>query len=255
MIIKTGQQGTPEWKQSRYGKITGSRAKEVCPEIPKTVQAARLLADGIEPAKAQEILGVSKTTITNATKALAENPEEAVKSEIPLGWYKVLAETIANIDDIEDLSSSKEYGIEMEPFARAEFEKRTGKKVEEVSTVEREDENRIACSPDGLIKNRGKYTEAVEIKCLAAWNHLKGALEDEIPSEYLPQVYQQFIVNEDLKSLYFVLYDPRIHLLPFHVITVNRKDVAPEIERQHERQLEALSWVDETVRELKNKAF
>ena len=64
----------------------------------------------------------------------------------------------------------------------------------------------IAVSPDDYIRQ----TEAVECKCLSSARHREAYLTKEIPADYEMQALQYFIVNEKLKTLYFVFYDPRM---------------------------------------------
>jgi len=83
----------------------------------------------------------------------------------------------------------------------------TGKKVNtDLVLWCRDDDENIAVSPDGTI---GK-TEAVEVKCLSSARYIEAWLTKEIPDEYEYQVLQYFIVNNKLKTLYFVFYDPRM---------------------------------------------
>jgi hypothetical protein len=45
-------------------------------------------------------------------------------------------------------------------------------------------------------------------------NHIKLWLTDKAPDEYEFQIYQYFIVNEKLKKLYFVGFNPDIPIHP-----------------------------------------
>ena len=118
---------------------------------------------------------------------------------------------------------ARQRGIRLEPEARLAFTKATGKKVTEVGFVEA-DEYRGA-SPDGFI---GK-TASVEIKCPLGANYIRAVLADEIPKEYVPQIAQAFIVNPELKKMYFVLYNPDITVHPLHIIEATRKSFAKKI--------------------------
>lgn len=141
-------------------------------------------------------------------------------------------------------------GHRLEEEAIEIFEKKTGKKVERVGFCLHDQYDCIASSPDGLIKSKGKYTEAVEIKCLNSAMHLKALLENEIPSEYELQALQYFIVNDDLKKLHFVFYDPRIACRPYHAIELNREDIKEDIEKYREYQIDTINEVNEIVEQL-----
>lgn len=131
------------------------------------------------------------------------------------------------------------------------------------------DENEgIAITPDGA-EDAEVITWAAEAKALDSALHLKYVItdrraqlkEDYKPIDYVPNEYshcyreqciQYFVVNESLKTLYFVLLDDRIALddLVMHYITIKREDVADEIEAQKTIELEALAEVDKLIAEL-----
>jgi hypothetical protein len=104
----------------------------------------------------------------------------------------------------------------------------------------------IAISPDGVID----VETAAEVKCLSAAKHLQAFFEQKVPSEYEFQKIQYFIVNENLQTLYFVFYDPRVTAKPLHWIEIRREDVEGEIEMYREYQLETLKEIGELVEKL-----
>lgn len=159
-----------------------------------------------------------------------------------IGFYELLADKLA-IPEEED---ARERGHRLEQEAIDRFKKETGKKVEtDIGLCVSEADDSIAVSPDGLIKNKGKYTEAVEVKCLGSKYHLQAVIENQIPKDYYYQVLQYFVVNDDLKKLYFVFYDPRIPSKPYHVIEVERDD--EEVERYKAYQLDVIEQINSYV--------
>jgi putative phage-type endonuclease len=164
-----------------------------------------------------------------------------------LGFYQVIAERLSLDPDEEN---RMDRGIRLEEEARKAFEAKTGKKVIEVGLCVSDLNPAIINSPDGLIKNRGKYTEAIEIKCLSPARHLQAVIENKVPVEFESQMMQYFVVNDDLKNLYFVFYDPRVLTVPYHVIEVHRKDVEEKIEFFKTFQVERLAEIDKIVEEL-----
>lgn len=132
-----------------------------------------------------------------------------------------------------------------------------------------DDDNSIADSPDGA-ENAEKVTFAFEVKCLNSGKHLMYTLYDNIakhagdedymsklpewlvealppmsneydpllsvPPEYQNQALQYFVVNKELQTLYFVLYDDRMSIDDYvcHIITINRKDVDDRASKQYE---------------------
>jgi putative phage-type endonuclease len=158
------------------------------------------------------------------------------------GYYELMADRLATPATDENPMTR---GARLEEEARATFEEKTGLVVEEIGFCTREDNENIAVSPDGLIKENGKYTQAVEIKCLSSAKHLRGYVEKEVPKEYEFQVIQNFIVNDDLERLFFVFYDPRVTSLPFHYLTVTREDLGDKIKEFREYQENVLQEVEE----------
>lgn len=86
--------------------------------------------------------------------------------------------------------------------------------------------------------------EAVEIKAMGGKNHVKMWLTNKVPDEYEWQVVQYFVVNENLKKLYFVGYNPDIPVHPLHIIEVKREDIALDIENARKSQEAFLQEVD-----------
>src|SRR3990167_2858267 len=121
-----------------------------------------------------------------------------------IGFYELIAERIC-LPATEE--GAMDRGQRLEDEAIHKFSERIGKKVSnELVIWHRDEDENIAISPDGSI---GK-TEAVEIKCLNSARHIEAWLTKQIPDEYEYQVIQYFLVNDKLKKLYFVFYDPRM---------------------------------------------
>lgn len=173
-------------------------------------------------------------------------PKRGTKKKI--GFYELMAEQVAIEEESDE--SDRERGARLEQEAIQTFAKKHKKNVDIVGFCVSESNPNIALSPDGLIKVKGKYVEAVEVKCLSHARHLEAHFEKKIPSEYIPQAVQYFIVNEDLRKLYFVFYDPQIMALPLHVIEIGRDELESEIEFYKNYQEEALEEIDRLLEEL-----
>ena len=161
-----------------------------------------------------------------------------------IGFYELIAERLGVPADDEN---AMDRGTRLEPEAIERFRKETKKKVDSnlVIWTRDEDEN-IAISPDGII---GK-TEAVEAKCLSSARHIEALITQEVPDEYKMQITQYFIVNDSLKTLYMVFYDPRILAKDFFFLTVKRKDLEKEIEEYLNYQRTTLVEVNAIVNKL-----
>lgn len=68
---------------------------------------------------------------------------------------------------------------------------------------------------------------------------------DFIPEQYQSQVLQYFVVNPDLKTVYFTMLDDRVYgSLQHEVFAVERQSVASEIEAQETKELQTLALID-----------
>lgn len=164
-----------------------------------------------------------------------------------IGFYELIAEKLGIPADDE---SSMDRGVRLESEALDAFEKEKGMKLDRSLVLwMREDNENIAISPDGFVPGK-KIKVAVESKCLSSARHIEAWLTKQIPSEYEFQKLQYFIVNEDLETLYFAFYDPRLLAKPFFTIEVNRKDVQAEVDEYLEYQRVVLAEVSAVVNEL-----
>ena len=162
-----------------------------------------------------------------------------------IGFYELLADKLSIQGEDED---PMDRGTRLEEEALELFAKMISKELDTNIGLCVSDKNKgIALSPDALIKNGKKYTEAVELKCLSSAKHLMAFFEKKIPSEYDMQALQYFIVNEDLQKLYFVFYDPRVTVKPLHYIEINREDVAEDIETYTQYQIDVLKEIDQLL--------
>lgn len=158
--------------------------------------------------------------------------------------YEVVSERLMNgVDEMGEFGNMMERGNALEPDAIAAFELEKGLHVQREGGQYADDNALMANSPDGLI---GEH-EAVEVKCLGAKNHVKMWLKNEIPDEYKWQVVQYFIVNKELKKLYFVGYHPDITEHPLHIIEKTREQAMADIEKARAAQEVFLAEVEEIL--------
>ncbi len=162
--------------------------------------------------------------------------------------YEIISERLSVDDGMEE--SAMERGERLEQEAISEFEKSTGKIVDRVGFAESDESELVGFSPDGLIANKGFYTEAVEAKCLSSANYVRAWIENQIPEEHQAQVIQAFIVNEKLETLYFVLYDPRIPIHPLHIIPVTRKELGQSITDYKKQEMDFVEEINTKIEEL-----
>lgn len=163
-----------------------------------------------------------------------------------VGFYEVIAERLGISDDSE---APMDRGMRLEGEALDAFEKETGKKLNRDKVLWMRDDNEsIAISPDASIG----VTEAVEAKCLASARHIEALMTGNIPKDYEYQKLQYFIVNDELQTLHFAFYDPRLYAKPFFTIPVQRAEVQEEVTKILAYQRDILTEVDAIVNKLSN---
>lgn len=249
-IIKL-QQTSPEWRNLRLGKITGSSLKDIVtdPEIPKEKIIEQIIELGIVDFKKTD----------KKENLIALLPHEALdklvtasikEADRKIGFYQLVADRLSSGNDMPD-ESPMERGIRLEPEAIEVFMEETDFVVDRDIGLCVSDENpNIAYSPDGVIITDYKIKEDVEVKCLSSAKHLEAYFTQEIPKEYYAQMIQGFIVNPDLEKRYMVFYDPRIMVKSIHWIELKRSDVTVDIKFYREYQELVLQEVEELVKQL-----
>ena len=154
--------------------------------------------------------------------------------------YELVAEQLTGQSEAIYVNSAMQWGTDHEAEAVECYRQKTKKHPEEVGFCISKEFPYLALSPDRLIKRGTKYAEAVEVKCPTTKTAIKYMHQNKLPSEYKWQVVNYFLVVEDLKSLDFVVYDPRIidAEKKMTIITVKRKELEKDIEAAKERLVE-----------------
>lgn len=153
-------------------------------------------------------------------------------------YYELIAERLAVEPDTEETAMDR--GTRLEEEAIQKFVETTGKELDTSLVIwTRDDNDSIAISPDAFSGNK----VAVEAKCLSSASHIEAWLTQEIPAEYQDQAIQYFVVNDELETLYFCFYDPRIPCKDFFWIEVSRESVKDKV-------AEYLAYETETLKEI-----
>lgn len=162
------------------------------------------------------------------------------------GFYQLIADRVSIPRDDEN---RMDRGKRLEVEAIERFEKETGKTVnKDLVLWQRDDNPNIAISVDGYIEGK-KVEEAVEVKCLNSASHVEAIITGTYPKEHHEQVLQYFVVNDDLQTLYFIMYDPSV-VRDYICFTIHRKDVADEVKFHLDYQVKELQEIEEWVNKL-----
>lgn len=164
-------QGSAEWLQARAGHVTASGVKHT----------KSYLKDGKTEAAGRRNYRVQIVT------------ERLTKQPTPDGYR----------------NASMLRGIELEPFARMQYESEVGVLVDQCGFVKHSDIQWFGASPDGLVGAEG----LVEIKCPDSGTHVEYLIGNRVPAEYKDQMIAQCLCT-GRKWVDFVSYDDR---LPVHL--------------------------------------
>lgn len=149
----------------------------------------------------------------------------------------------------------------LEKLAREEFEKISGKKVEEVWFIKNSKFSDkywewLWLSPDWIIQENGIIIEATEFKCFMPTNYVRTFLTDEIPDENFDQVLTYFLVIPTLQKLHFAIYNPDSYIEEnkIKIIVINRNDILEELKEAEEKLFEfRKKWIEYILLYIKQK--
>lgn len=263
MKILKIQQNSEEWFEFRKGKSGGSGFKDIwIPGPPLKSKIVKLL-EKENPLSAED--KKAKAEVLAGMLTPEELAQLKLESEPKRRYYEMIAEEVARPITPNDYAdklngatfSMMERGHILEPEAKLAFEEKTGKKLDEESVVWQDDNDPdIFVSPDGAITSEdGKVYEAVEIKCLSSWEVVKAYLTKTYPKEYGPQVIKYFAVNENLKTLHFVLYTDVIPGLDIQIFEIKREEVANKIDEVKAFEHAVMELVRRDIRKIKELNF
>lgn len=245
-VITDVKQGTDEWLELRKKRIGGTRLGDLWSA------RAYLKKDVVRVLQEAKIEFKKSASTTELEQLLPDEARIALLKDAPRkqGFYELIAEYLSLDRDDEN---RMDRGTRLEPAVREWFAKTYKRTVEEVGMCMSDVDDRIYNSPDGIIRKSPrskKFTEALEIKCLAPSRHLQAVIEKRVPEEYWSQMMQYFVVNEDLEKLWWVFHDPGIVTIPYYVLEITRESLGDWPQRLLEFQVAQLKRIDEIIEEL-----
>lgn len=261
-VIKL-EQNTEEWLEFRKGKSGGSEFKDLwSADYP-------LKSKIIEYLEKEHPLSPADKRLKVEDLADMLEPSELAMLKIDQTpkprYYRMIAERVARPitpNDYTDRLDGQPFsmmarGHILEPEALEAFEQKTGKKLDEDSVVWVSDwDENIYISPDGTITDKdGKVREAVEVKCLDSHKVVEAYLTKHIPSEYKPQIVKYFVVNEDLETLYFVIYTDVIPGLELQIFEIKRDEVAQRVNEAKTFEQIIMKSLDRDVKKIERLGF
>lgn len=119
--------------------------------------------------------------------------------------WELLAERITGTRVEKFVTSAMQYGIDMEPYARALYEDKFGAPVIEVGYIKHPTIQGLGASPDGLVDSDG----LIEIKCPTTQVALKAWAGEDIDPAHMFQMQTQMACTKRAWCDY-VVFDQRL---------------------------------------------
>jgi predicted phage-related endonuclease len=188
MILEC-EQGTQAWLDARIGKITASRIADVMAfNNPSAVQAKE----------------AGYKLVSEAVAAGIKGPPSAARTSY---FWEIVAERLTGLakENTAAFARRVQWGTEQEPFARAAYEVRTGRMVEQVGFIVHPLMDFTGGSPDALSGTHG----VVELKCPDTTTHLQWMAAGIVPGEHEAQCLWN-IACCGREWCDFVSFDPRM---------------------------------------------
>ena len=166
----------------------------------------------ITSSRTKDIMKSDNLSVVDALIAEKECPDDALWDAIENGYE----------------SEAMKWGTEHEVEAKQKYTEATGNSLIDVAFCIHDTFDWLGMSPDGLTPD---LTGAVEVKCPNTKTHVKTIRMGGLPNEHKYQVYQYFLVNENLQWLDFISYDPRFVSKPLYIYRVERNDIIDELNK------------------------
>lgn len=159
---------------------------------------------------------------------------------------QLIVERLTGVAEEGFTSTAMQWGVDVEPEARAAYEYNRAAKVEEVGFVKHPTIGDAGASPDGLVGTDG----LLEIKCPTTATHIETLTGKAVPAKYVTQIQWQLACT-GREWCDFVSYDPRMpEAMQFFCVRVHR---VPEIIEELEKEVIAfLNEVRGKINQLRN---
>jgi len=184
--------------------------------------------------------------------------EQAFKNSDALR-NKLIAEKMATFLEPQGSSKDIDRGHALEPMAKKEYEKQTGRTVQEVGFILHPDRDDIGLSPDGIIDNGAM---AIEVKSPNSQTHVEYMRSKTVPKKYLFQHLGYFLNIPELESIDFVSYDEMNEVKPLHIMTLTLDDLldteylkGKKVESMSKLQDKVFAFADSVETEYQNLIF
>lgn len=118
---------------------------------------------------------------------------------------ELIAERLTGVSAGSYMNAAMQWGVDMEPHARAAYAAQTFDDVKQIGFVHHPRIDMAGCSPDALVGSDG----VAEFKCPATHTHVDTLLTQKVPDKYIVQIQWQLACCERAWADY-VSFDPRL---------------------------------------------
>ncbi|CCD89874.1 putative Exonuclease [Bradyrhizobium sp. ORS 285] len=126
---------------------------------------------------------------------------------------ELIAEKITEQTKEVPMNAAMERGQIEEAFARKEYERQSLNKVEKVGFIIADHiDDRVAFSPDGVVREEGEIVGGIEIKNPDSKTHVGYLIDGRVPNDYVEQVKMAFLAIPTLQWWDFVSFDSRVKI-------------------------------------------
>lgn len=159
-------------------------------------------------------------------------------------FYELIGQRTEEFDCEDGIFVTKamQRGVDLEPVARAEFERIYGKKVHEIGWLELSDF--VGISPDGLIATDDeletwKIKEALEIKCPTRAVYMKYLIDNQEAIDDYPWQIVHYFLTTGIEKLNLFIYRPE-NKLAAHILIEITKDTIINVSKKKSATVETL---------------
>lgn len=145
-----------------------------------------------------------KLTASRMADAMAYTKDGKPASARVKLLQELVAERLTDAIVPHYVTADMTWGIEQEPYAKAEYTLRTGREVLPCFFFDHFDIDNFGASPDGLVEDG-----LLEAKCPRTATHIAWVADGGVPKEHKPQMLAQMACT-GRRWCDFVSFDPRI---------------------------------------------
>lgn len=240
MKILEIEQGSDQWHEERWARVTGTRIESA-------------LGACYSNAKSQWVMG-GKTWEFDGDKLVCVKEGKQTKAsrdkQVTL-ILELVSERQSEMEINDFCSADMERGNDLEPHSGKAAEKRHGIKLEACGMLQSDTLPSFKYSPDFVCFDKnGVIVGGYETKSKAGKKHIEYIMTDEVPSEHLLQCLCPMIMDDCVKWWIFGHFDDRNKINNLFTKGIKRENYEDFIQEARSLLVAFLAEVDATVEKM-----